>query len=744
MLSLELAREEVMHLVRKPIMVVAFVVMMVIPLLYGALYLWAFWDPYGSLDRIPVAVVNLDAAAKADDETITAGADLVDELLEKNTFDWRVVSAEEAARGVHDGTYYSSLTIPEDFSATLAAADSDAPVQARLKVVMHESTNMIAAQIEGKVFGEVRKAASASAAKDYFDSVLLGFDDIREGLSEAADGSAELADGLDVAADGSVQLEAGAGDARDGSEELAAGLGRLSDGASTLASGTGQAATGAGSLAAGTSALASGTVSLAAGASKLNDGAGALASGLAALQSGTTSLSVSAKALAAGAAQVDAGVADAGSKIEEAASGAGSVSTGATGVTQLLAAVAAKYPDAAADPLFKQASATASAVASGSATLAVSLSDSTVSATGLSAGAHQVALGTRLLAEGATKLSTATAQAAAGARALSDGASEVSSGSTGLATGADSLDTGAHEAVAGVAKLAAGSRALARNLTKADTGAHTLTAGLGDLHGGAADLVDGLADAASGSHDLADGLAEGAEDVPAYSEVDRTARAEMMGDPVALDQTKFGAVKTYGTGFAPYFVPLALWVGMLIVFVLLAPIPERAVRSGAKAPVIAMTGMWPAIVIGLGQSILMYVVLRFSLGLDPVSPLATFGLILLTSIVYAAVMQWLSAAFGPVGKLMGIIILMLQLTSAAGTFPLETLPSFFRAISPWMPMTHAVAALRESISGGDVAAMAREAWLLALFGVAAFTGTVFSARKAHLWSSKRLKPTIDL
>lgn len=744
MRSFELVREEVARLFRKPIMIIAVAVMTVIPLLYGALYLWAFWDPYGALDRIPIALVNLDRAAQADGEPITAGSDLVEQLLEKRVFDWRVVSAEEADRGVREGTYYGSLIIPRDFSSALAKADSDSPSRARLRVVLHESRNMIAAQIEGKVFGEVRKAASTSASKGYFDSVFLGFDEIREGLDDAAEGSEELADGLESAADGSRVLAAGAHQARDGGAELAEGMGKLGAGASTLASGTANAADGARALAAGAATLSGGASSLSSGASRLATGATALAGGLGELERGTTSLSVSAAALADGVGEVDAGITDIGTGLQTASAGAGELRIGASGVTQLLVAIAAKYPDVAADPLLQNATATAAAVASGTATLAESLNGAGAHLTVLASGAHQAAAGSRLLASGAASVSSATAQAHTGAAELALGATQLASGGAEVDAGTARLAAGASEAATGFARLADGSDTLAGKVSEAASGATALAEGLDDLRDGTADLADGLDDARKGSGELAEGVASGADDVPHYTETGRAARAEMMSDPVALDEAKLGKVSTYGTGFAPYFIPLALWVGMLIVFMLLAAVPETAARSGASSPVVAMTGMWPAIIIGLGQSVLLYAVLHFGLGLAPANPLATFGIIVLTAVVYAAIMQWLSAAFGPVGKLMGMVVLMLQLTSAAGTFPLETLPGFFRTISPFMPMTHAVAALRESVSGADAVVMAHEAWILALFGVAAFAGTAFSVRDVGSWSSKRLKPTIEL
>ena len=82
----------------------ALVALLVLPLLYGALYLWSFWDPYGRLDRIPVALVNDDKGATADGKKLAAGDDITKGLRESETFEWHEVSAAEAREGVEDGT----------------------------------------------------------------------------------------------------------------------------------------------------------------------------------------------------------------------------------------------------------------------------------------------------------------------------------------------------------------------------------------------------------------------------------------------------------------------------------------------------------------------------------------------------------------------------------------------------------------------------------------------------------------
>src|SRR5687767_3869800 len=105
----------------------ALVSLLLLPLLYGALYLWSFWDPYGRLDRIPVALVNDDKGASVGKQKLTAGDDIAEGLRDSDTFAWHRVSAAEARRGVEDGTYYLSLTMPSDFSERIASSSGDSP-----------------------------------------------------------------------------------------------------------------------------------------------------------------------------------------------------------------------------------------------------------------------------------------------------------------------------------------------------------------------------------------------------------------------------------------------------------------------------------------------------------------------------------------------------------------------------------------------------------------------------------------
>src|SRR4051812_11813937 len=120
---LTLAGMEIKRFMRSRLTAAALAVLCVVPLLYGALYLYAFWDPYGRLNHIPAALVVEDRAATASDgSTVHAGQDLADELVRREVFDWHRTDEKAAEKGLADGKYQIVLRIPADFSANLAKA----------------------------------------------------------------------------------------------------------------------------------------------------------------------------------------------------------------------------------------------------------------------------------------------------------------------------------------------------------------------------------------------------------------------------------------------------------------------------------------------------------------------------------------------------------------------------------------------------------------------------------------------
>ena len=101
-------------------------------------------------------------------------------------------------------------------------------------------------------------------------------------------------------------------------------------------------------------------------------------------------------------------------------------------------------------------------------------------------------------------------------------------------------------------------------------------------------------------------------------------------------------------------------------------------------------------------------------------------------------------ALGTAGKFVAVVLLMLQLTSSAGTFPIQTVPRFFQVINPFLPMTYVVTGLRQAISGGDTTRVLWCALILLGYAVGAIALTTLAARRRRRWTMDRLKPVLAL
>ncbi|MGY5054437.1 YhgE/Pip family protein [Streptomyces sp. 900105755] len=672
----------------------ALVALLVLPLLYGALYLWSFWDPYGRLDRVPVALVNDDKGATASGKRITAGDDIVAGLRDSKSFDWHEVSAAEARRGVENGTYYLSLTVPADFSARIASSAGDSPETGALQVRTNDANNYIVGQISRTVFNEVRSAASTKASRSFLDRIFVSFADIHGQTVQAAQGADTLAGGIGKAEKGSKDLADGLTDAKTGSAKLTKGIRKLDTGAGTLADGSRQ-------VAAGTQALADQV-----------DGVYAKVGPY--LAENEKTIGDTARL-----------VADSAQTVRD-----------NLGVLVKTAPAAAKTAHAAADTLHEVYTARCSADLLTD-PVCPDLKKARDAADDVAAVADDL---NTLIADQNGDLKTldknlGTLQTQA--RALADRAPHLSEDVAGAVKKIDKLNDGAAQVAAGAAKLHTG-------LGTAVTGATGLDSGLGKLKSGAYDLNGGMYRLADGSNTLAGGLHDGAAKIPDYDKQDRDERTGVMSDPVQLASHDLHKAPNYGTGFAPYFIPLSLWVGAMVAYMLIQPLNRRALAAGSAAWRIALAGWLPVVAVGVLQTAALMAVLHWAIGLEMVRAAGTVGFLFLVAACFAAIVQWLNARFGAAGRILVLALLMLQLTSAGGTYPVQTSPGFFNAIHPFLPMSYVVSALRRLITGGGLGPVWQACAVLVAFTAGALALTAVSARRRQVWTLDRLHPELSL
>ena len=676
-----LASFEVRRFLRARITRAALVALLLLPLLYGGLYLWSTWAPADRFDQVPAALVNQDQPVTVDGRRIAAGHELTEQLLRRPAFAWRAVDARTAAEGVRDGRYYLAVTVPADFSRNLSSPSGPTPIPSQLRVETNDAKNYVFGQVSKAALTEIQRAAAQTAIRGYFDRVLVAFGDIRAGNQRAAAGAGQLADGSDKLAAGTGRLADGLGTAHDGSQRVTGGLGRLRQGSARLADGSAEAATGVRTAVNRVDQVTDRLLPL------LRDRPAALTRAAGQL---------------ADAAELLADQANAVPRQTQRAA------TEAAALADQAERYAADHPDAAAlATRARQLAATAAKANTAVQGNAGRLAELASTATGIATQA-------RALAAGAPALIDRIEAARGRLHQLADGLDQ-------LATGADQLRQGTGQAYAGAVRL---------------------DAGLDRLHTGA-DRLDGGADQVSqGAHRLADGLAAGADRIPAYSPAEREQRAGVMSDPVRADAHRLNPAPNYGTGLAPYFLALALWVGGMFTFMLLRPLGNRALASAARSWRVALAGWLPAALVGTVQAAVVLGVLVWAVGLDPVRPWAMLGYLVLTALSFAAVLQWVHARFGATGRLLSVVLLLVQLTAAGGTYPVETGPGLLRAIHPYLPISHVLEGLRPLVTGGSLGATWVGAAVLAGFAVGGLVLTAWTTSRQRRWTLGRLRPVL--
>lgn len=232
-------------------------VVVTIPLVVAAVYMWALWDPTKKVDQMPVAIVNNDAGYGAGPDQLQAGQGVVDSLLESGALGFVQVDQQKADQGLRAGDYYFVIAIPEDFSHTLGTIATTAQAPALISVTFNDYNTLKASSIGGSAMEKIHQSVLKGVAKTTVTGLVDGVQALGDGLRTASDGAAQLSEGAQTLSEGvDNDLAPGVGRAREGSAKLADGANQLAEGLLTLQGGTDQLGDGATQVADGIERLA--------------------------------------------------------------------------------------------------------------------------------------------------------------------------------------------------------------------------------------------------------------------------------------------------------------------------------------------------------------------------------------------------------------------------------------------------------------------------------------------------------
>jgi putative membrane protein len=421
-----------------------------------------------------------------------------------------------------------------------------------------------------------------------------------------------------------------------------------------------------------------------------------------------------------------------------------------------------------------------------------SLITATDGASQLTDGANTAATGSATLADGTAQLAAGTVQLADGANALAVGAQQVSDGNRQLAEVADragaavqlatdslpqvrtditnvlteqgltadeiaqvlaTLDPLAtrlqegnstvQTAVGKVDQLADGAASLASGASALAAGAGSVATGAAAANDGAAQLRDGLGALASGAAELRDGLTSGVDSIPASTPELRALQADTIADPVKVSNDKVASAEDYGAGLAPFFAALSAWIGIYALFLIVKPISRRAVTALHSPIRITLAGWLTPALLGAVQMLGLMAILALTLGFTFNHPVGTLGVMTIASATFAAIILALNVWLGSVGQFLGLVLMVLQLVTAGGTFPWQTLPTPLAALHHVLPLGYVVDAMRQLMYGGDVG---RAGWDLAVLGMWLVAALALAAigvtRMTHRRTLRDLQPSL--
>ncbi|MDA1965729.1 YhgE/Pip domain-containing protein [Bacillus cereus] len=347
--------------------------------------------------------------------------------------------------------------------------------------------------------------------------------------------------------------------------------------------------------------------------------------------------------------------------------------------------------------------------------------------TQLQSGSGKVTDGLGQLSAGVNQLADGSNQVTGGLGTLSAGVNQLTDGSSQVTGGLGTLSVGANQMAGGVNQLADGSGQVTTGLGTLSTGSTQLIDGVNKLADGSGKVTDGLVKVNDGSGELAEKLGEGAVKTGEVKGTDKT--YDMFASPVKVKTEKMAEVPNYGTGFTPYFLSLGLFVGALLLSIVYPLRDTVGVPKSGVSWFISKFGV--LLSVGIIQAIVADVILLFGLGVE-VQSIPYFILFsIITSLAFIALIQCLVTAFGDAGRFIAIITLIMQLTTSAGTFPLELIPKFLQPFNAWLPMTYSVSGLKAVVSSGDFDFMWQNIGMLMIFIVVLSLGTIASLTLMH-------------
>lgn len=663
-----------------------FFVVLLIPVIYSFFYLKSYWNPYGDLSDIKIAVVNLDKT-KADENQ---GNEFIKGLKESAPFKIEELSLDDANEGMKSGNYYAEIIVPDNFTECLKSSSTTNKQIATITYSPNQASNYLATQIINSAIKTVETNLQGKINKQIVATLAQKLESVPDSLEKISDGAETILNGSKTLNTGIKQISEGTEKLSNNYNEFDKGINSAYEGSSTLNNGAKQ-------VNSGISTLSNGTESLEIAMKQINSGIDELSkkgqNGIVELTAGITNLNTGAKTLNEGIKQYVEGTNTLSKGTKEYVTGVENytqnVDNYVDNVNKLLSVVAQSD-----DPTLK---AQVNALINGGTAIKGGGKQLNASNSKLTGGANQLLKSGSVIEQGANSLYSGTQKLAKGASGLTG----ITEGITSLKNALAKVQQGTKTLQGGVLKLSAGTKQLEQGTTNLNNGLKTLDSSSTKIKSALSELSTGAKSAYNGGEQLVQGIETFSNEInKGINETNNELKVlegieKIAENPVDFKTEAYGEVDSYGIAFTPLFLCIGLWVGALMCYVVLYYDQKNRFRILGSSAENKLLQNVLYILIGAVEGIITGVILKAGLGYEIQNIVLYYFSSMLIGITFMSIIQFLIRNFGDIGKLLSLIILVLQLAASGGTFPIETIDKSFRAINPFLPMTYTIKLLKE-------------------------------------------------
>ncbi|MDZ5254789.1 YhgE/Pip domain-containing protein [Clostridium sp. LIBA-8841] len=685
---LKVFKRDIKAIIKNPIALLIIGGICFIPSLYAWINIAACWDPYENTSTVPIAVVNNDKGASFNGKEMNVGDDVIDELKNNHDIGWKIVNAKQADMGLIDGTYYAMIEIPEDFSEDLTSVMSENPKKPEIIYKVNTKANPVAGKItevaESTLVNEITSNFITTVNETIFSSLNgVGYDidknkeniiQLKNSIIAIDKNMSSIKNMLNNINSNSANLSTYLQQVQQTMPSITSGLNNISQGAENT-----------GNL------INSSKESLNNTFDNIRLNLTESKTSLDKVQNSLDELSSMAS---------DAGSAKISATINRAISEVNKVDNSVTAVINFLEAINKTNPND-------------------------KISSMITSLKGVQTSLNEEK------------------------NKLNDLQNKVNNG--------QSVDKGLVNSINDLTKQIEDQVGNAINRFDNDTrpALNTMADGLVKATQGASDLLNkanGLVDqinnllstanqgaqlANSTSEKLKDSLDEFSGVISELSSKLQNVSDDELGKIVSILQSnpafmgdfianpfniKVDAiykVANYGSGMAPIYSVLALWVGSLILISLLKT--ESAEFEGSEKINLRekhFGKMMTFVSLGIIQGFIVAFGDKFLLGVQSVNTALLIFISMFASAIFTIIVFTLMSVFGNLGKALAIILMVLQLAGSGGSYPIQVDPLFFRIVQPAFPFTYAISGYREAIAGPLVSTVILDFAVLSLMGLA--------------------------